>query len=70
MQTSGAMCREIAESYPLVIPAKAGIQYSRGGHDSNDRPRRTGYPAFAGMTLALWRRLECSVHYADKGAPP
>ena len=31
MQTSGAMRREIAKSHPVVIPAKAGIQYSDAG---------------------------------------
>jgi hypothetical protein len=33
MQTSGRSCRENVASYSIVIPAKAGIQYSR---DSND----------------------------------
>ena len=29
MQTSGESRREIAKSYSVVIPAEAGIQYSR-----------------------------------------
>jgi hypothetical protein len=29
------------------MPAKAGIQYSRGVTDRAVRPQRTGYPAFA-----------------------
>ena len=33
MQTSGASRREIAKSHSVVIPAKAGIQYSRDGSD-------------------------------------
>jgi hypothetical protein len=28
LQTSGECCRENAEVYPIVMPAKAGIQYS------------------------------------------
>src|SRR5260370_22531540 len=34
----------------LVIPAKAGIQYSRDSGDRTGRPRRTGYPLSRGMT--------------------
>ena len=33
MQTSGAMRREIATPYSVVIPAQAGIQYSRDSSD-------------------------------------
>src|SRR5260370_32776688 len=33
----------------LVIPAKAGIQYSRATGDRTGRPRRTGYPLPRGM---------------------
>ena len=33
MQTSGAARREIANTYSVVIPAKAGIQYSRESSD-------------------------------------
>ena len=33
MQTSGGMRREIVASYSAVIPAQAGIQYSRDAND-------------------------------------
>jgi hypothetical protein len=33
MHNSGEKCREIAHAYSVVIPANAGIQYSRGGRD-------------------------------------
>src|SRR6185312_14643979 len=33
MQTSGASRREIANTHSVVIPAQAGIQYSRGSSD-------------------------------------
>jgi hypothetical protein len=33
MQSSGKSCRETAQSYSAVIPAKAGIQYSRDVND-------------------------------------
>jgi hypothetical protein len=33
MQTSGSSCRETAASYSIVIPAQAGIQYSRDADD-------------------------------------
>ena len=33
MQTSGGSRREIVASYSAVIPAQAGIQYSRDGYD-------------------------------------
>ncbi len=33
MQTSGATSREIAASHSAVIPAQAGIQYSRDAND-------------------------------------
>ena len=33
MQTSDAMRREIVASYSAVIPAQAGIQYSRDAND-------------------------------------
>ncbi|MEH2517931.1 hypothetical protein V1279_003504 [Bradyrhizobium sp. AZCC 1610] len=54
MQTSGKR-REIAEAYSVVIVRLVRncalgrtIQYPRDGSGGNDRPRRTGYPAFAG----------------------
>ncbi|TFV46943.1 hypothetical protein E4K65_17655 [Bradyrhizobium niftali] len=31
------------------------IQYSRGGCDGAERPRRTGFPAFAGNDSVIWR---------------
>ena len=50
-QTSGAMGRENAESYLVVIVRLVRncalgrtIQYSRDSSDGSDRPRRTGYP--------------------------
>ena len=33
MQTSGELRREIATPYSVVIPAKAGIQYSSDAND-------------------------------------
>src|SRR5215207_635009 len=46
-QNSGRSCREIAKSYSVVIPAQAGIQYSRDSSDGIERPRRTGSSACA-----------------------
>jgi hypothetical protein len=38
-----------------IIPAQAGIQYSRDAADWMETPRRTGSPAFAGDDdLAQW----------------
>jgi hypothetical protein len=42
------MRRENAKTYPVVIAAKAAIQYSRDANDRTEKPRRTGSPAFAG----------------------
>jgi len=51
MQTSGATCREIVASHSSVIPAQAGIQYSR---DANDRWAAAYWiPACAGMTMVF-----------------
>ena len=60
-KTSGATRCEIAKSHSVVIPAEAGIQYSRGSHGSNDRSRRTGYPAFAGYPTAFCGRRSVSL---------
>src|SRR5205814_6494064 len=55
MQTSGAMRREITNTYSVVITRLVRncalgrvTQYSRGSSDRADKPRRTGSPAFAG----------------------
>ena len=48
MQTSDAMRRENAKSHSAVIPAKAGIQYSRDIGDGIERPQRTGSPPSRG----------------------
>ena len=42
MQTSGTGCRENVSTYSVVIPAMAGIQYSRDADERTDKPRRTG----------------------------
>ena len=51
MQTSGAMRRENAKPYLVVIVRLVRncalgrvIQYSRDSSDGSERPRRTGYP--------------------------
>ncbi len=33
MQSLGQQCREIANTHSVVIPAQAGIQYSRDRND-------------------------------------
>jgi hypothetical protein len=42
------MRRENAKTYPVVVAAKAAIQYSRDANDRTEKPRRTGSPAFVG----------------------
>ncbi len=37
-------------------PRRRAIQYSRGSSDRTDKPRRTGYPAFAGHDGSVARR--------------
>jgi hypothetical protein len=51
LQNSGEVCREIAEVYPLVMPAQAGIQYSEAPR-LNRELAAYWIPAVAGMTAA------------------
>jgi len=49
MRTSGSLCREIENTHSVVIARlDRATQYSRDAYDWIDKPRRTGYPAFAG----------------------
>ena len=49
MQTSGAMRREMANLYPVVVPREGGrSSIPETSVDRTDKPRRTGSPAFAG----------------------
>ena len=61
MQTSGAMRREKAASYSVVIVRLVRncalgrtIQYSRDADDRTERPRRTGSSAFAEDDRGVW----------------
>ena len=47
MQTSDATRREIAK-HIVVVTREGGNPVFRGSSDRTDKPRRTGYPAFAG----------------------
>src|SRR5712671_6793276 len=51
LQTSGAMCREIADTHSVVIARlDRATQYSRDASDRTEKPQRTGCPPSRGMT--------------------
>src|SRR5437879_5913533 len=55
LQTSGAMRREIANPYSIVIARlDRATQYSRDADDRTEKPRRTGSPAFAEDDSGGW----------------
>ena len=54
---SGKSCREKADTYPGVIPAKAGIQYAVAHRLKNNRLWNTGSPACAGDDTGVWVRI-------------
>jgi len=71
-QTSGAMRREIANAHSgvvtrLVRACALGLvtQYSRDSSDRTEKPRRTGYPAFAGYDD---RVRHCDLHVIASAA--
>ena len=54
MQTSGALCREIAKRiFSRRHPRRRVTQYSRGSSGWTDKPRRTGSPACAAYDSPL-----------------
>src|ERR1700682_2011625 len=57
-KNSRGSCGEIAELCRYILtrrhPRKRVIQYSRDVSDGIEKPRRTGYPAFAGYDDRRW----------------